>query len=395
MKSSLQNTYNLLTKENRLTVGYFGGSITCGGSSRHIIENGKIVPDIKGSIMNSYVNRTSAWLKELFPKATIETVNAGVSGTHSQLGLYRLEGTLMNSVGHNMPDLVFIEFTSNDWVYCEHTVDVIQAEVESLVINIRKINPYADIVVLATNTLDMQNCDKKQAHKNIADHHGLPFIDVGIALQRKKNTDPESAPTESAEKCTLKYTADNLHPSALGYEVYMEEIKRVLTPHLDGKNCGNEIINHTKNSPSPLSSELYSPKLISVNEMELPQNAEIIENHLTVPLHGTLIEESYEYSVCENYVILEPQKSITAKFSGSILGLLVSMQRKVDLCLSFSIDGGEWQEFGINNSRLSFERYPHTQAYFLKAGLSKGEHTVTLKNTASEIAKIGALLAQK
>lgn len=395
MKSALQNTYNLLTKENRLTIGYFGGSITCGGSARHIIENGQKVPEKSGTIMDSYVNRTTSWIKEMFPKSQIETVNAGVSGTHSQLGLYRLEGTLMNNNGHNIPDLVFIEFTSNDWVYGDHTVDIIKAEVESLIINIREINPFADIVIIATNTMDLQNSPKKQAHKDVADHYRLPFIDVGIALQKMKNTDPESAPTESAEKCTLKYTADNLHPSALGYAVYMAEIKDVLAPHLNKENCGDEIINHTENAPVPLSNELYSPKLITVNEMQLPKGAKIVESPLTVPLHGTLIEESYEYSIAENHMILEPQKSITTTFNGNILGILVGMQRKVDLSLSYSIDGNEWQEFGINDSRLSFERYPHTQAYFLKAGLTGRKHTVTLKNTASEIAKIGALLAQK
>ncbi len=394
MKSALSNSYNLLTKEKRLTIGYFGGSITCGGSAKHIIENGKKVPEKTGSIANSYINRTSAWIKELFPKAEIETVNAGVSGTHTQLGLYRLEGTLMNTEGHNIPDLVFIEFTSNDWVYGEHTVEIIKAEVESLVINIRKINPFADIVILATNTLDMQNCAKKQAHKDVADHYGLPFIDVGIALQRQKNTDPESAPTESAEKCTLKYTVDNLHPSALGYAVYMEKIKEVLAPHLDGNDCADIMIDHTKAAPPPLSSELYTPRIITVADIHKPTDAEIAQTPLTIPLHGTLLDELTSYSLTEDRLILKQNETISAKFKGGILGVLVAMQRKINLELRFSIDGGEWKEFNINDSCLSFERYPHTQAYFLASGLSAGNHTVTLKSVSETPVFLGALLAQ-
>ncbi|MBQ4119552.1 MAG: SGNH/GDSL hydrolase family protein [Clostridia bacterium] len=394
MQSALQNSYKLLKHKNRLTIGYFGGSITCGGSAKHIIEKGRKVPEKQGTIADSYVNRTSAWIKKLFPNAEIETVNAGVSDTHTQLGLYRLEGTLMNTNGHNMPDLVFIEFTSNDWVYGEHTVQIIKAELESLIINIRKINPFADIVIIATNTLEMQNCPKKLAHKEIADYYSLPFIDVGAALQNAKETDPESAHTESGEKGTLKYTVDDLHPSALGYAVYLEEIKKVLSPHLDGENCGHGIIDHTKSAPTPLSKELYIPRIIDVDDITAPADAEIAQKPLCVQLHGTLLDDIYHYHVVKNCIVLKQNETITAEFAGGVLGILVAMQSKTDVGILYRIDGGEWLEFSINDSQLGFQRYPHTQAFFLKAGLSKGKHTVTLKSVAEKPLIFGAFLAQ-
>ena len=394
MKSALQNTYNLLKYENRLTIRYFGGSITNGGSAKYIIENGKKAPEREGSITNSYVNRTSAWIKELFPNAVIETVNAGVSDTHTQLGLYRLEATLMNTIGHNMPDLVFIEFTSNDWVYGEHTVEIIKAELESLIINIRKLNPFADIVIIATNTLPMPNCPKKLAHKEIADHYGLPFIDVGKALQYKKDTDPESAHAESEKDSTLKYTADDLHPSALGYAVYLEEIKKVLTDYLDGKNCEQDIIDHTKMAPTPLSKELYTPRIIDADNITAPTKIEIADKPLCLQLHGTLLDEFNHYNIVKNCIVLRQNESITAKFKGEILGMLVAMQSKTDVNILYSIDDGEWQEFVINDSCLGFQRYPHTQAFFLKSGLSDDTHTITLKSVAEAPLIFGAFLAQ-
>lgn len=394
MKSSLQNSYNLLKYKNRLTIGYFGGSITNGGSAKHIIENGKKAPEREGSIADSYVNRTSAWIKKLFPNAVIETVNAGVSDTHTQLGLYRLESTLMNTNGHNMPDLVFIEFTSNDWVYGEHSVEIIKAELESLIINIRKINPFTDIVIIATNTLPMPNCPKKLAHKEIADHYGLPFIDVGKALQYKKDTDPESAHAESEKDSTLKYTADDLHPSALGYAVYLEEIIKILAPHLDGRNCKNDIIDHTKSTPTPLSKALYVPRIIGVNNITAPTEVEIAERPLCLQLHGTKLNDIYHYEIVKNCIILRQNESITAEFKGGVLGMLVAMQSKTDVSILYSIDNGEWQEFVINDSCLGFQRYPHTQAFFLKAGLSDNTHTVTLKSVAEAPLIFGAFLAQ-
>ena len=74
--------------------------------------------------------------------------------------------------------------------------------------------------------------------------------------------------------------------------------------------------------------------------------------------------------------------------------MLIAMQSKTDVNILYSIDGGEWQEFGINDSRLGFQRYPHTQAFFLKAGLTDGNHTVTLKTVAEKPLVFGAFLAQ-
>lgn len=394
MKSALQNSYHLLNNKKRLTIGYFGGSITSGGSAKYIVENGKRVAEKEGSILDSYVNRTSAWIKELFPDAEIKTVNSGVSDTHTQFGLYRLETTLMNTDSHNIPDLVFIEFTSNDWVYGEHSVDVVKSELESLIINIRKINPFADIVIIATNTLEMKNCPKKQAHKDIADYYGIPFIDVGIVLQHTKDADPDSAHAESGENSTLKYTADDLHPTSLGFAVYTEEIKAVLSPHLDSKNCESGLVDYTKTAPKPLSKELYTPRIISANDITVPTDIEIAQRPLCIQLHGTLLDEMYHYPVVENCIVLRKNQTITAEFSGEILGILVAMQSKTNVELYFSIDGGEWQNFAINDSFLGFQRYPHTQAFFLKAGLSNARHTVTLKSVAEAPLVFGAFLAQ-
>ncbi|MBE6786774.1 MAG: SGNH/GDSL hydrolase family protein [Ruminococcaceae bacterium] len=392
MNSPLQNTYKLLTQKNKLTIGYLGGSITLGGSCKIILRNGERIEGEEGTIANSYVNRTTAWFRQKFPKADIQTVNAGVSDTHSQLGLYRLEKTLMNNNGHDIPDLVFIEFTSNDWVYGEHSADIVQSEVESLVINIRKINPFADIVIVATNTMDVTNLPKKQVHKNIADHYGLPFIDVGIALQRLKNTDSESAPTERAETKTLKYSVDNLHPSALGYKVYLDEIVKVLEPLLTDN--GGALINRAQNHPAVLSQELYTPKMLTANDMKIEGEFELSNSPMCVDLYGTNFDEKYNHPLTDNYIKLGQNATLTTKFNGSILGILLGMQRKIDVNLEFQIDSGEWHKFEINDEKMGFQRYPHTEAYFLKAGLSNESHTVTLKNANENPVHIGALLAQ-
>ncbi len=393
MKSALSNTYNLLTKQNRLTIGYLGGSITYGSSAEHVLENGEIVPDKKGTIADSYANRVSAWFKKQFPNAAIETVNAGVAGTHSQLGLYRLEKTLMNTCGHAMPDLIFIEFTSNDWIYGDHTAQVTQAEVESLVVNIRKINPFADIVILATNIKNMSNSETKQVHKAVAEHYGLPFIDVGSILQNLKSTDPQSDFAESSANKTLKYTVDNLHPSALGYKVYFDEIVKALAPQLKASDC-EELINRQENHPAPLSSEIFTPKMITADNITAPEQAELKNLPLTVTLYGTNFDEPYNHQLTDTRLILKQDEIASAEFKGGVLGIFVELQSKTKLEIEFQIDGGAWESFNLEIAGLGFEKYKHSQAFMIKAGLSPEEHTVHLKSVTEAPFHLGALLAQ-
>ncbi|MBR4099403.1 MAG: SGNH/GDSL hydrolase family protein [Clostridia bacterium] len=394
MKSTLSNTYNLLTKEKRLTIGYLGGSITYGSSAERIIENGEVVPDKKGTIKDSYANRVAFWFREQFPQAKIEVVNAGVAGTHSQLGLYRLEKTLMNNDCHAMPDLVFIEFTSNDWIYGDHTAQITKAEVESLVVNIRKLNPYADIVILASNVKDIAISETKQVHREVAEHYGLTFIDLGAVLQNLKSTDCQSAFAESAATKTLKYTVDNLHPSALGYKVYFDEIIKTLAPQLEALACEATLINRLQSHPLPLSSEIFTPKMITANNITAPENTELKELPLTVTLYGTNPEVPYNHALTDTCLILKQGEIASAVFKGGVLGILVELQSKTNIELQFSIDNGEWEAFNLDNEGLGFEKYKHTQAFMIKAGLTQGAHTVKLKSLTKTPLYLGALLAQ-
>ena len=391
-ESALANTYKLLTLQKKLTIGYFGGSITGGSSAKKVIRNGGVFSE-DGSMMDSYVNRVSSWFKEKFPEAKIETVNSGVSDTHSQFGVYRLEDTLMNSKGHDMPDLVFIEFTTNDWIYGDHTKEVIKAEVESIIVNIRKINPYADIVIVATNVSSIENSEAKQAHKEVADYYGLPFIDVGSELQ--KNKTGRGYPAESAKNGTLYYTTDNLHPSAEGFKVYLKTITPVLSEHLDGLELkSNKLYSYRDNTPSQLSSDLITPNTVQADKFTLLDKATLKPYALTVSMYGTSVNKAKMVSIVDWCVSVEKDGSIKADFVGNSLGIFISMSDN-NVEIEYSIDGGEWNTFAVNNSKLSHQKYAHLQAFSLKNGLSDGSHTVTIRNKCNKTVNIGGILAEK
>ncbi len=66
-----------------------------------------------------------------------------------------------------------------------------------------------------------------------------------------------------------------------------------------------------------------------------------------------------------------------------------------NLELQYSIDGGEWETFTVDNSNLSHQKYSHTQAFSLKSGLADGKHTVTIKSNGDASVNLGAILTAK
>ena len=373
LEAELANTYKLLNNENKLTIGYIGGSITYGDSAKCIIEDGNVVSRDSGDINNSYVNRVSNWFKEKYPKATIETVNAGVSDTHSYLGLYRLEETLMNTNGHDMPDLVFIEFTTNDWDF-HFGIDSIKAFAESLVLNVRSKNPYADIVILSTNVAGM-NSGVVNAYKEVAYHYDIPFIDVGTPL---RNAMVEATGSTNEAAGTFQYTVDNLHPSAAGYQIYFDTMLPVIEEALTG--VGNTMYNYVENAIPTLCEDLIlDPVAYDGNSDGVTYSEGCTTTPIAVNMHNTLLTELDTMNVVDEGITLPVGGTVSATFNGNYVGLLLKVTTD-DINLQYQIDDGEWQEFVIDdNAVLKNHRYFHTNAFILASGLADGEHTITIK----------------
>ncbi len=79
-----------------ITIGFIGGSITHGQAA--------MLPD------RCYANLVTQWWAEHFPKSHVSIVNAGVNGTGSGYGVFRLQRDLLSQ----HPDVVIVEFGVND-----------------------------------------------------------------------------------------------------------------------------------------------------------------------------------------------------------------------------------------------------------------------------------------
>ncbi len=369
-KPILPNTYKLLTENKRLTVGYIGGSITYGRSA--IAE----MDGIPGDINLSYVNRTSRWLKELFPDAEIETVNAGVSDTATNFGIYRLEKTLMHNNGQGMPDLVFVEFTSNDWEYDTQSKPELLIQVESIIHNIWAINPYAEIVFLSTSRYAPSI--SIAAYREVGEKYNIPFIDVGTPI-REAILARTGETNENKEKETLYYTVDNLHPSHIGYALYFDYIKETLELGLDIASSSNELYNYKENNePKKCENLIDNPQIITAERIDFSGNAECLDRRVFVWQHGTGLEiqQAFLTDNCEDITGVSSAKTT---FYGNAFGILFDIKSgKKPIIAEYRIDGGEWKSFRIDLTTRQHQMYEHPQAFMFAHALTKAEHLVEI-----------------
>lgn len=383
-ETQLSNTFKLLCSgDKKLTIGYLGGSITLGSSAA------KIVAAQKGDITLSYVNRVSNWFKEEYPDATIETVNAGVSDTATNYGVFRLDATLMNENGHDMPDLIFIEYTTNDWIYETQTKEDLLVQIESLIRNIWDKNPYAEIVFLSTQVA--YKSDSMKAYKEIAEKYNIPYIDVGRPLRNAKK---EKCGNVDEAAGTYYYTADNLHPSAAGYQVYFDIIKPVLQEMLTFDVKDWKLYDYKANLSQPHYKNLITnPKIITSDNLKLSGKAVVAAKPISVNMYDTMITGTKSIKLLENCIDVTGESTITGEFSGTALGFLFEIKGgKKSFKLRYQIDGGEWKELGVNSKSWAFQMYAHTQVFMLAHDLTEGKHTVKIEFEEDSQTFFGGLL---
>ena len=374
----LQNTYKLLTEDKKLTIGYIGGSITAGGSAKKVIENGKVKSE-SGSVYDNYVHRTSKWISSLFPDAEIETINAGISDTTTGFALYRYVDHMMNDDGHDIPDLVFVEFTSNDGA----NSDAIATHLESLVRGILDINPYCEIVFISTTVNDNT---AKATYQSVAQHYGFLCVDVGKPLQEAKTARGAGKEADG----TLYYTVDNLHPSAEGYALYLEKIAYLLEYHLT-EGTG-ELVNRKDMLPADLKGKfplIDEPFMISADKFEVKGSGQVINTPLQSAMYG-MKETAVKENITESYMLVNTGDVITVKFTGTSVGMIIGLQ-KADTEVVYSIDGGEAKSYIVSTTTNSGQRYDHNKAIMFDNNLSEGEHTLTLEIKKDNV-RIGAIL---
>ncbi len=339
--SPLSNTYCKLKNDKELTVAYLGGSITYGQGASTYSKN--------------WVARTTSYLKETFPDAEVTEINAGVSNTGSNYGIFRFDDDIL-ALG--TPDLLFIEYTANDWG--RFGEENISRQNESIIRRMYMENPKCDIVFLYTSLGESSSARK--ASQKLCDYYGLMDIDVGTAT-REKYTNELGGDYSSL-------TADKLHPTDLGYELYLNMIKDEFdAAFASAEEKGAELCDIEVPEAMNKTGIFTEPELLDPSDFPLPEGFTVKNSKFKV---GKNIE-------CDHFI---ESKNVGDEFeftfTGTGFGLIVYKGEDVS-DIEYSVDGGSYVNYSIGDMHY----YSHTQCYICEYDLENTEHTVKIRNVAS------------
>ena len=203
IREGLPNFFNKAKKGNDVTIGYLGGSITRAD--------------------NQYRLQSAKFIQDLFPKVKVTGINAGVSGTGSDLGACRLSDQLLQY----HPDLIFVEFAVNG---------AFPDGVEGIIRQIWKTNPKIDICLIYTISVGQSKIYAEgKVPENIrrlevmADQYAIPSVHMGLqaGILEKEGKLIWKSDTTSTNK-QIVFSADGTHPLEAGGNLYAEAIARTM-----------------------------------------------------------------------------------------------------------------------------------------------------------------------
>ena len=179
-----------------ITVAAIGGSITQGTAA--------------SSTNSCYASKFFSWWQEKFPECEVNTVNAGIGGTDSYLGVHRADEQLLS---YN-PEVVVIEFSVND---TDKTMN--KYSYDSLVRKVLSAENEPAVILLFTTQED--GTSLQDVHKEIGKAYDLPMISYREAVY----------PEVAAGTINWKdISPDNIHPNDIGHGI----IGQLLSRYLDG-----------------------------------------------------------------------------------------------------------------------------------------------------------------
>ena len=366
-RTPLTNTYNCLTKDKKLNVVYFGGSLT----------NGYGCTDIN---VYSWRALSGKWLKDNFPDANVKTIDTAIGESGTYLGVYR---TTKDVIGSN-PDLLFIEYAINDYYY-DNDENKSAMRFETIVREVRKALPYCDIVVLLTTEKALANTSNSlglfpsaRGHDKIAKAYGLTVLNIGSAMVR--NLAKKHGNNWWNNSSTWNsYFVDSVHPNNAGHEQYYLCVKEYLENELKHTNY-SKANKKIRNIPYVQSDSLLDGNRQSIGGKELEkvflqdksQNATCSTDSF---FHGT------SQTPQNGYVYIPKNGYATFEITGTELAIWATIRSPQKY--QYSINGG---------NKVTVSAYSHAPS-LVTTDLPFRTHTITIYASECEI-YIGSLFVR-
>ncbi|WP_298740514.1 SGNH/GDSL hydrolase family protein [uncultured Chitinophaga sp.] len=350
-RRGLPNVLTKLKNGGPVVIAYLGGSITAAPG---------------------YRVQTEQWFRQQYPKARIKAINAGVGGTGSDLGVFRLQEDVLQ---YN-PDLVFIEYAVNDG----GDSVAIHRSMEGIVRQIKKHDPHTDICFLYTVSEPMlkvlqqgQEIRSVKYTEQVAQYYGLPSInlswDVMEQLQQHRLVFRGQKGTDYGSQTV--FTFDGVHPTVDGHQVYTATITRAFTDM--EKNSAR--VQVSDGLPAPRTPGCYE---------QTAQNspATFKKTNGWKSGKGDPALKSFATAFPDLIYSGDPQDSLVVRFKGTAIGVQDIIGPSSGAAL-ITVDGKPPVR------RIRFDKYGvnYRRHYFVLDSLGEGTHTVVFKPDPTPVDK--------
>ena len=315
---------NLNNEEGELVIGFIGGSITVAGGDSDTGRYSSIVTD---------------WFAENYPNKTVTEVNAGIGGTASDWGKYRV----MTDIGAYAPDVVFVEYAVNDAHLAGVNGESVRSNMESIVRALQSL-PKEPVIVFLYSAHDDSYAKLGYTsipqHEAVAEYYGIESINFYDYIKKSdfiwsKNT-------------SGSLTDDGIHPNAYGHEVY-----------------GNFIIEKLE-TENILHKNIYRNGSKFEYTIKNPRDVDFDDVAKSPSWQQTFAGQSDNKS--EAYKTSEAGSTLTLSFEADTIGIV-----PLSGTASWIIDDGEFSgTINANGSPVIFA-----------SGLEAGQHTVTVTSTGA------------
>jgi len=285
-RDGLGNVLAKLAAGETVRVAYLGGSITAA---------------------NGWRVKTTAWLKQKYPNATIEEIHAAIGGTGSDLGVFRLERDALR----HKPDLLFVEFAVNDG---GAQPDRIWKAMEGIVRQTWATNPETDICFVYTFRVNYEedlrrgDCPRAaSAMEMLADHYGIPSVNFAKKIVELEADEKLIFKSDQPEEGKIHFSKDGVHPLDAGHEIYTE----VLADAIEQMAADAQVVDHAAKLKNAFVKDHWqaakmvpiSSDMLSGNWKALPDDAQLQKRF------GRRMGQIYEAT--------EPGSKLTFRFRGS------------------------------------------------------------------------------
>ncbi len=342
---------------------YLGGSITEGQG----VEDKRLCWQ---GLLQSELER--AW-----PHCVFKARNAGIGGTDSRFGAFRMERDVLGA----RPDLLFVEFAVNDYT---RPADEIRESLEAILWKLWRRVPECDVVFVLTATGKMMEentgrvPESVQVHREVARQFGLPWVNVGSGLFGKMQL----------QGLTLKdVLPDGVHPNRAGYRIYFEEVWEFLQKVLSEGKGKTDPAREPENSLEEYREEYFGGRMEKVRAYILGNRpGSVGENRYTdcqmVPaaqaaLQGFVTEHIAMCGRYGSYVSsCRPGDGLEFVFQGDKIGLFYMISCDGGI-MEWSLDGGAYEALPAWDAYArSFDR---GSARMLAQDLEPGEHRLRIR----------------